>query len=155
MRTHFNFEPLYRSSIGFDRIFNLLEDSIREQAEDSWPPYDIAKTGDDAFRISLALAGFAEKDLEITAQPNLLVVAGAKNSEVEGEFLHRSIVDRPFTKRFELADNVKVVSDANLTNGLLTIDLVREVPEAMKSRRIEIQDSSTRTKKIEDRRNAA
>lgn len=154
MRTHFNFEPLYRSSIGFDRIFNLLEDAIREPAEDNWPPYDIAKTGDDAFRISMAVAGFAEKELEISTEPNLLVVSGAKDSEIEGEFLHRGITNRPFTRRFELADHVKVVG-ANLTNGLLTIDLMRELPEAMKPRQIEIAAASAETKQLENRRNAA
>lgn len=154
MRTHFNFEPLYRSSIGFDRIFNLLEEAIREPAEDNWPPYDIAKTGEDAFRISMAIAGFGEKDLEISTEPNLLVVSGAKSSELDGEILHRGIANRPFTRRFELADHVKVAG-AKLTDGLLTIDLVRELPEAMKPRRIEIGTASTKAQQIEDRRSAA
>jgi molecular chaperone IbpA len=138
MRTNFDFAPFYRSSIGFDRVFDLLENAARGQSADNWPPYDIAKTGDDAYRISMAVAGFSQDELNISTQPNLLVVTGEKTAEPSGEYLHRGIANRSFARRFELADHVKVAG-ANLVNGLLTIDLKREIPEEMKPRRIEIQ----------------
>ena len=141
MRTSFDFSPLYRSSIGFDRVFDLLENATRVQTIDNWPPYDIAKTGDDTYRISMAVAGFAQEELDISAQPNLLIVTGEKNTETSGEFLHRGIANRAFTRRFELADHVKV-KGASLVNGLLNIELEREIPEAMKPRRIAIAASS-------------
>lgn len=141
MRTSFDFSPLYRSSIGFDRVFDLLENASRVQAIDNWPPYDIAKTGDDTYRISMAVAGFTQEELDISAQPNLLIVTGEKNTEASGEFLHRGIANRAFTRRFELADHVKV-KGASLVNGLLNIELERDIPEAMKPRRIAITASS-------------
>jgi molecular chaperone IbpA len=141
MRTNFDFAPFYRSSIGFDRIFDLLESANRGQAADNWPPYDIAKTGDDAYRISMAVAGFSQDELSISTQPNMLVVTGEKTAEPSGEYLHRGIANRAFARRFELADHVKVTA-ANLVNGLLTIDLQREIPEEMKPRRIEIKGAS-------------
>jgi molecular chaperone IbpA len=137
MRTAFDFSPFYRSSIGFDRVFNLLENANRVTSLDNWPPYDIARTGDDAYRISMAVAGFDQSQLSITQQPNLLIVSGEKSAEDNGEYLHRGIAGRDFERRFELADHVKVTGAA-LENGLLTIDLKREIPEAMKPRRIEI-----------------
>jgi molecular chaperone IbpA len=141
MRTSFDFSPLYRSSIGFDRLFDLLENATRVQAIDNWPPYDIAKIGDATYRISMAVAGFAQEELDISAQPNLLIVTGEKSTEANGEFLHRGIANRAFTRRFELADHVKV-KGASLVNGLLKIELEREIPEAMKPRRIAIAPSS-------------
>jgi molecular chaperone IbpA len=137
MRTSLDFAPLYRSSIGFDRMFNLLENASRVQAIDSWPPYDIVKTGEDDYQITMAVAGFSQADLTITHEPNLLVVSGQKAGEDNAQYLHRGISNRTFERRFELADHVKV-ADANLSNGLLTINLRRELPEAMKPRRIEI-----------------
>jgi len=137
MRTTFDFSPLFRSSIGFDRIFNLLETAARVDQLGNWPPYDIAKTSEDGYRITMAVAGFAENELTITHQPNLLMVVGEKSGDEGGQFLHRGIASRAFHRRFELADHVKVVG-ASLANGLLTIDLKREVPEEMKPRRIEI-----------------
>jgi len=137
MRTNFDFAPFYRSSIGFDRVFDLLESAARGQPADNWPPYDIARTGDDAYRISMAVAGFAQDELSISTKPNLLVVTGEKASEANGEYLHRGIANRSFTRQFELADHVKVTG-ADLVNGLLTIELRREIPEEMKPRRIEI-----------------
>jgi molecular chaperone IbpA len=145
MRTNFDFTPLYRSGVGFDRVFDLLENAARGQATDNWPPYDIAKTGEDAYRISMAVAGFAQDDLTLTAEPNLLVVAGERDGEPSGEYLHRGIANRSFTRRFELADHVKVTG-ANLVNGLLTIDLQREIPEEMKPRRIEIKAATPQAK---------
>ena len=137
MRTILDFSPLYRSSVGFDRMFNLLENASRIQTIDNWPPYDIVKIGDDDYQITMAVAGFAQDELTVTHEPNLLVVAGQKAGEDNGQYLHLGLTGRSFQRRFELADHVKV-ADANLTNGLLTIELKREIPEAMKPHRIEI-----------------
>lgn len=137
MRTAFDFSPLYRSSIGFDRVFDLLENASRVTTVDNWPPYDIAKIGDDDYRITMAVAGFAENELSMTQEQNMLMVTGQKSGEETGEYLHRGIAGRAFERRFQLADHVKVTG-AELKNGLLTIDLKREIPEEMKPRRIEI-----------------
>jgi molecular chaperone IbpA len=138
MRTVYDFSPLFRSSIGFDRVFDLLENATRVQSIDNWPPYNIEKWGDDQYRITMAVAGFAADELTLTSQPNLLVVSGQKQGNGETQYLHRGIATNAFERRFELADHVKVQS-ASLSNGLLTVELVREVPEAMRPRRIEIQ----------------
>ncbi|WP_064712311.1 Hsp20 family protein [Rhizobium bangladeshense] len=141
MRNELDFAPLYRSSIGFDRVFNLLNNAQRLQAIDSWPPYDIVKTGEDDYRIQMAVAGFAEGDLDITQERNVLLVKGQKAEGQEGEYLHRGIAGRAFERRFELADHVRV-ENASLTNGILSIALKREVPEAMKPRKIAIGEGS-------------
>ena len=138
MRTTMDFSPLFRSSVGFDRVLNLLENASRIEPIDNWPPYDIVKTGDDTYRICMAVAGYTQEDLTITHEPNMLVVTAQKADDGEAEYLHRGIAARAFQRRFELADHVKV-SDASLVNGLLTIDLVREVPESMKPKRIPVQ----------------
>ena len=138
MAPSFDYAPLYRSSIGFDRVFNLLENAQRARSISDWPPYDIVKTGDDSYRISIAVAGFAQDDLDITFQSNLLTVTGKKRETSAEGYLHRGIAGRPFEHRFELADHVRV-NGADLQNGLLSIDLVREIPEALKPRRIDIQ----------------
>jgi molecular chaperone IbpA len=144
MATSYDYAPLFRSSVGFDRVFDLLENAQRARSISDWPPYDIVKTGDDSYRISIAVAGFAQDDLDITFQSNLLTVTGKKQeSSVEG-YLHRGIAGRPFDHRFELADHVRV-NGANLTNGLLSIDLVREIPEALKPRKINIESASALT----------
>ncbi|MCT7374818.1 Hsp20 family protein [Chelativorans salis] len=155
MRT-FDLSPLYRSSIGFDRILGLLENPARLQTVDNWPPYDIAKTGEDAYRISMAVAGFAQDELEIIQEPNLLVVSGVKAEDDKAEYLHRGIAGRSFTRRFELADHVKVVG-AKLENGMLTIDLERDIPEEMKPRRIDVVTGKTpaASKQIEGKKQAA
>ncbi|MFS8056942.1 Hsp20 family protein [Rhizobium sp. BR 317] len=137
MRNDFDFAPLYRSSIGFDRVFNLLNSAQRLQAVETWPPYDIIKTGEDDYRIQMAVAGFADADLDITQERNVLIVKGQKAEQKDGEYLHRGIAGRAFERRFELADHVRV-ENAALTNGLLSIDLKREIPDAMKPRKIEI-----------------
>jgi len=142
MRTAFDFSPLYRSSIGFDRVFDLLENASRTTSADNWPPYDIARTGEDTYRITMAVAGFSQDELSIVYQPNMLVVSGERAAEDNGEYLHRGIAGRPFERRFELADHVKVAG-AGLVSGLLTIDLRRELPEEMKPRRIEIGSDGT------------
>jgi molecular chaperone IbpA len=138
---NFDFSPFYRSSVGFDRLFDLLENSSQLHAIDSWPPYDIVKTGEDSYRITVAVAGFGENEIEITQAPNLLLVKGQKAEREEGEVLHRGIAGRAFERRFELADFVRVKA-ASLKDGLLGIELVREVPEAMKPRRIAVQTAS-------------
>ncbi|MFS8146410.1 molecular chaperone Hsp20 [Rhizobium sp. R635] len=141
MRNDFDFAPLYRSSIGFDRVFNLLNNAQRLQAIDAWPPYDIVKKGEDEYCITMAVAGYADADLDITQERNLLVVKGHKAEEKEGEYLHRGIAGRAFERRFELADHVRV-ENASLKHGLLSVTLKRDVPEAMKPRKIAIGDGS-------------
>ncbi|HLI13504.1 MAG TPA: Hsp20 family protein [Alphaproteobacteria bacterium] len=141
MRTELDFSPLRRSSIGFDRMLDLLDEVTRAEAADNYPPYNIEKAGEDAYRITLAVAGFTPEELSITTQLNLLVVAGRKSDSEEHAYLHRGIAARIFERQFTLADYVKVVG-AKLEQGLLMIDLVREVPEAMKPRRIAIASSS-------------
>jgi molecular chaperone IbpA len=155
MRTNLNFSPLFRSTIGFDRVFDLLENASRTQSFESWPPYDIVRTSEDSYRITMAVAGFSDAELSITHQPNLLIVAGSKPEE-EGEYLHRGIPATSFERRFELADHVKV-ANANLQNGLLTITLVREVPEEMKPRKISIKaaEAAGESKRIEGSKQAA
>jgi molecular chaperone IbpA len=146
MRTNPDFTPLFRSSIGFDRIFDMLENASRVGTIDNWPPYDIAKTGEDEYSITMAVAGFSQDELTITHQPNMLIVSGSKPGEDdEGQYLYRGIAGRAFERRFELADHVKVVG-ASLSNGLLSIDLKREVPEEMKPRRIAIGSGATASK---------
>jgi len=139
MRNTFDVAPLFRSTIGFDRMLDTLESANRVTSIDTWPPYDIVRTSEDDYRISMAVAGLTESDLTITQEQNMLLVAGQKSEQDEagGQYLHRGIAARAFRRRFELADHVKVVS-ANLVNGLLTIDLKRELPEEMKPRRIAI-----------------
>ena len=151
MRTAYDFTPLYRSVIGVDRMADLIETAMRSEAGGSYPPYDIEKTGDDAYRISLAAAGFRPDELTIVAQPNLLVVSGAKAENDNKTYLHRGIAGRGFERRFELADYV-VVKSADYADGMLSIALAREVPEAMKPRRIEI-DSGRKVEQIENTTN--
>ncbi|KQN73487.1 Hsp20 family protein [Devosia sp. Leaf64] len=157
MRTNLDFAPLYRSSIGFDRMFNLLESASRVQSIDSWPLYDIVKMGDDDYQITMAVAGFTDEELTLTSEPNLLVVEGRKAGEEDRQYLYRGISGRTFQRRFELADHVKV-NGASLANGLLTVDLKREIPEAKKPRRIEIRKAHSawsEPRQIEDAQRAA
>ena len=152
MRTTFDFSPLYRSSIGFDRMLDALEAASRVETVDNWPPYDIAKTGEDDYRIDMAVAGFAEDDLTLTQDKNMLIVSGRKETP-EGDggvsYLYRGIAGRSFERRFELADHVRVEA-ATLSNGLLTVELKREIPEELKPRRIEIA-SAEATEGLETR----
>lgn len=137
MRT-FDFAPLYRSTVGFDRLFDLMDQATRaETSTTTWPPYNIEKVADDAYRITLAVAGFAPGEIELTQNSNALLVSGQKKDDGERQFLHRGIAARQFRQTFNLADHVKV-TDARLEKGLLTVELVREVPEAFKPRRIPI-----------------
>jgi molecular chaperone IbpA len=134
----YDFSPLYRSTIGFDRLFDLLDQTAHVEAMPSWPPYNVEKVGDDHYRITMAVAGFAPDEIEVVQKESTLLVSGQKHSEDENvQVLHRGIATGLFRQSFNLADYVKVAS-ANLENGLLTVDLVREVPEEMKPRRIEI-----------------
>ena len=137
MRT-FDISPLYRSTVGFDRLFDLLDQATRVEPMTNWPPYNIEKAGDDQYRITMAVAGFSPEEFELTQHESTLLVIGNKHSESEGtQILHRGIATRAFKQTFSLADHVKV-KGASLENGLLMIELVREVPEALKPRRIEI-----------------
>ena len=152
MSTIFDFAPLSRSTIGFDRLFDMLEQAVRVDPSDKYPPYNIEKTGEDAYRITVAVAGFTTDELSVTSQPGLLVVSGKKAEGPAGDYLYQGIAARAFERQFNLADYVKVTA-ANLGNGLLTIDLVRELPEAVKPRRIDIADGR-QPKAIEDLRAA-
>ena len=140
MRTY-DFSPLYRSAVGFDRLANLLESAARTSQEGGYPPYNIETTGENAYRIEIAVAGFTPDELNIEVKENLLTVTGRKsaNDDVvpQKTYLHRGLAERDFERRFQLADYV-VVNDANLVNGLLSISLKRELPEALKPRRVEI-----------------
>ena len=140
MRPELDFSPLYRSTVGFDRLFNLLDSTMgaAEAGHVNWPPYNIERLGEDQYRITMAVAGFAPDEINLVQQENVLLVEARKHPEPEGvQVLYRGIATRSFRQTFNLADYVKV-SGANLENGLLVIDLVREVPEAMRPRRIEI-----------------
>ncbi len=151
MRATVDFAPLFRSSVGFDRMLNALDLAGRIPTVDNWPPYDIIKTGEDDYRIDMAVAGLAENDLTITQKRNTLVVAGRKAPEPQsaGEYLHRGIAGREFERRFNLAEYMKV-TDAHFENGLLSITLKREIPEAMKPRRIAITSSTIRAERAEE-----
>ena len=154
MRNTFDFSPLFRSSVGFDRLQRQLDSALKfSQANDSYPPYNIEKAGEDAYRISIAVAGFAEDDLDITVNEGVVTVTGQAKQEDEATYLYRGIAARAFERRFHLADHVKV-NGAQLVNGLLQIDLVREIPEELKPRKIAIQPVKQAHKAL-DRKEAA
>jgi molecular chaperone IbpA len=147
MRT-FDLTPFHRSTVGFDRLFSLLDQAMGSEPQaQTYPPYNIEKTAENAFRVTIAVAGFGEADLAIEAAANTLVVKGekAEAANANGEVLYRGIAGRAFERRFQLADHV-VVQGARLENGLLHIDLVREVPEAMKPRQIAINTGAAAAK---------
>ena len=134
----YDFSPLSRSTVGFDRLFDMLDAAARVEPMTNWPPYNIEKVGEDRYVITMAIAGFAPDEIELTQKESQLLVAGQKKGSEEGrQYLHRGIATRAFKQTFNLADHVKVTG-ASLENGLLTVDLKREVPEALKPRRIEI-----------------
>jgi molecular chaperone IbpA len=137
MRT---FDPtlLWRSTVGFDRLFDLIDSSLTVAGDDHYPPYNIERTGEDIYRISLALAGFTPEEVTVTAEQNMLTVEGRKGEKIEHQFLYQGISSRAFRRQFSLADYVQV-KGASFKDGLLQINLVREVPEAMKPRRIAIE----------------
>ena len=140
MRSAFDFAPFRRSTVGFDRLFDMLEDSAAGQTQENYPPFDLIKTGDNDYRIQLAVAGFKPDEIDITAQQNVLIVTGrkAEDSEERGsDYIYRGIATRSFERRFGLADHIQV-KGADLKDGLLLVELVREIPEAMKPKKINI-----------------
>ncbi|MEA2873333.1 MAG: molecular chaperone IbpA [Hyphomicrobiales bacterium] len=149
MRT-FDLAPLYRSTVGFDRLFSMLDGAGFDSAAPTYPPYNIERTGENAYRISIAVAGFAEGDLTIEAKENTLTVKGERQEkgENQGEVLYQGIAARAFERRFQLADYVQV-SGAQLVNGLLHVDLVREIPEAKKPRQIPIGNGKAKAEVLE------
>ncbi|OAP42286.1 molecular chaperone Hsp20 [Sinorhizobium saheli] len=159
MRTTIDFSPLSRFSVGFDHLFDVLDAASRMAPADIWPPYDIMRLNENEYRIVMSVAGLTPDEITITHEPPLLTVSGEKAGEDKTEYLYRGIAGRNFERRFQLADYV-TVTGANLANGLLTIDLVRELPEQMKPRRIEIQQaealpSGDAKKQIEGKKHAA
>ena len=144
--THFDFSPLFRSSVGFDRLMRLVENSVQQaESVNGYPPYNIEKTAEDQYRITVAVAGFGEDELALEVNQNVLMIEGRKKEGgTEAAYLYRGIAGRSFKRQFQLADHVKV-ADARLHNGLLVVDLVRELPEAMKPRRIVISTSEPAT----------
>jgi molecular chaperone IbpA len=148
---NYDFAPLTRSTVGFDRMFDLLDSAFTAaQGDEGYPPYNITKTGEASYRIELAVAGFGPDDVSIVAQENALIVSGSKSSAQQQLYLHHGIASRAFERRFNLADYVRVAS-ADLVNGMLTIDLVREVPEAMRPRQIQIGSAAQKPEQIEQK----
>ena len=146
MRSAFDFAPFRRSTVGFDRLFDMLENSSAGQTQENYPPFDLIKLGDNDYRIELAVAGFKPDEIDITAQQNVLIVSGRKSEENEQkgqDYIYRGIANRSFERRFALADHIQV-KGADLKDGLLAIELVREIPEAMKPRKIDIGGSQRR-----------
>jgi len=143
---NFDFTPLYRSTVGFDHFADLIDRAFSgEMGQNSYPPYNIEKTAEDAYRISIAVAGFTEDDLTVEVRDNQLLISAHKADDGEEEkktYLHRGIAQRSFEKRFQLADHV-IVTGATIENGMLYVDLVREIPESLKPRRIEIKSTKT------------
>ena len=149
----FDLTPVWRSTVGFDRLVDLIDDSLRLSGEDNYPPYNIARTDEDNYRISLALAGFKPEEITVTAEQNMLTMEGRKAKNDDREYLYQGISGRSFRRQFNLADYVEV-KGASFEDGLLQIDLVRELPEAMKPRRIEIKSDPSRIHQIEQKRAA-
>lgn len=138
----FDLSPLFRTAIGFDRLGRLVDSALSQADAPAYPPYNIEKTGDDTYRLTMAVAGFAPEDIELTVKENTLLVAGrAKEANGERQYLHRGIAGRAFERRFVLADHI-VVEGAGMENGLLHVELRRVVPEALKPRRIEIRGAT-------------
>jgi molecular chaperone IbpA len=151
MRSAFDFAPYRRSTVGFDRLFDMLENTSVGQTQENYPPFDLIKTGDNDYRIELAVAGFKPDEIDITAQQNVLLVTGRKNEDTESkgsEFVYRGIANRSFERRFALADHIQV-RGADLKDGLLSIELVREIPEAMKPRKISVGGRQQRQERSE------
>jgi molecular chaperone IbpA len=152
---NFDLAPLWRSTVGFDRLFHMMEDdSLRLAGEHNYPPYNIERTGEDSYRVTLALAGYRPEEIAITAEHDGFIVEGRKLEKSDHDYLHQGIAARPFRRVFSLADYVKV-SGASFENGLLTIELVREIPEAMKPRKITIHSDTDREPKRMDQMKAA
>jgi molecular chaperone IbpA len=147
MRSAFDFSPFRRSTVGFDRLFDMLENSAGATTQENYPPFDLIKLGENDYRIELAVAGFKPDEIDITAQQNVLIVSGRKSEESEqkgNDYIYRGIANRSFERRFALADHIQV-KGADLKDGLLAVELVREIPEAMKPRKIDIGGSRERS----------
>lgn len=142
--TRFDFTPYRRNTVGFDRLFELLENTGRSAQNENYPPFNIERTGENDYKVTVAVAGFKPSEIDITAQQNLLIVSGSKDAESNDnrDFLHMGIATRNFERRFQLADHIHV-GNADLADGLLTITLVREVPEALKPRKIAIGEQAS------------
>ena len=154
MRTTYDFAPLWRSTIGFDRLLDLADAAQQGGTEDNYPPCNVERLDEDRYQISLAVAGFSADEIAITAEQSVLTVEGRKSEKQQREFLYQGISSRPFKRQFSLADYVQV-KGAAFDNGLLQIELVREIPEAMKPRRISIAGSSASNVKQIDGKTAA
>ena len=137
MRSAFDFAPYRRSTIGFDRLFDLLENSSLGQGSENYPPFDLIKVDENHYRINLAVAGFSRDEIDITAQQNQLIVTGRRSDDDGIDYIHRGIANRQFERKFGLADFIKV-AEADLKDGLLSVDLIREIPEAMRPRKVAI-----------------
>jgi molecular chaperone IbpA len=150
MRSAFDFTPYRRSTVGFDRLFDMLENSSAGNGGENYPPFDLVKTGDNDYKIDLAVAGFKPDEIDITAQQNVLIVSGKKKEESEekgNDFIYRGIATRSFERRFALADHIQV-RGADMKDGLLSIELKREIPEAMKPRKIDIGGTEQKKEKL-------
>ena len=144
MRSAFDFAPFRRSTVGFDRLFDMLENNMSGNGGENYPPFDLIKLGDNEYRIELAVAGFKPEEIDITAQQNVLIVTGRKQEESEDrgtDYIYRGIANRSFERRFALADHIQVTG-ADMKDGLLSVELRREIPEAMKPKKINIGSSS-------------
>ena len=148
MRSAFDFAPYRRSTIGFDRLFDLLENSSLGQGSENYPPFDLIKIDENHYRINLAVAGFGRDEIDITAQQNQLIVSGRKADDDGVDYIHRGIANRQFERKFGLADFIKV-AEADLKDGLLSVELIREIPEAMRPKKISIGGSRPRQEAIE------
>lgn len=153
MRTSFDFAPLWRSTIGFDHLADLVDSTLRQATDDNYPPYNIERSGEDHYRISLAVAGFGPNDISVTAAQNALTIEGKRPETAAGQYLYQGIAARPFRRVFNLADYVQV-KQASFQDGLLIVDLVREVPEAMKQRRIAITTAAPAASQIAQKKAA-
>jgi len=148
MRTTFNLAPLRRSTIGFDRLADFVDSTLHQPADDNYPPYNIERTSEDHYRISIAVAGFAVDNIMVIAEQNTLTIEGKTPDAAAREYLYQGIAARPFRRVFSLADYVQV-KEASFRDGLLVIDLVREIPEAAKPRRIQIGHGASSSSRIE------
>jgi molecular chaperone IbpA len=145
MRSAFDFAPFRRSAVGFDRLFDMLETSAAQGAGENYPPFDLIKVDDNRFRIEIAVAGFKPDEIDVTSHQNVLIIRGQKGEENGSDYIHRGIATRSFERRFALADHIQVTG-ADLKDGMLCLDLVREIPEAMKPRKIEIGGSASESR---------
>jgi molecular chaperone IbpA len=148
MRSAFDFAPYRRSTVGFDRLFDLLENSSLGQGSENYPPFDLIKVDENHYRVILAVAGFGRDEIDITAQQNQLIVSGKKADDEGVDYIHRGIANRQFERRFGMADFIKV-AEADLKDGLLSVELIREIPEAMKPKKISIGGSQPKQEAIE------